>query len=83
MPNNPQYTFSPIALKHYLSLLEVITHHLVSLQIIAAAGVRLHFPSIKQQINGDLLDYHTFGVVRPISYTNCLRPFDPSITISP
>ena len=83
MPDNPQCTFSPTALKHYLSLPEVITNHLDSLQITTSTGIRLRFPSIKQQRNGQLLDYHTFQVVRPISYTRNLRPPDPSNKICP
>ena len=83
MPDNPQCTFSPTALKHYLSLPKVITNHLDSLQITTSTGIRLRFPSIKQQRNGQLLDYHTFQVVRPISYTRNLRPPDPSNKICP
>ena len=83
MPNNPQCTFSPTALKHYLSLPEVVTNHLASLRITTSTGVTLCFPSIKQQRNGQLLDYHTFRVVRPISYITGLRPPDISTVISP
>ena len=83
LPDNPQCTFSPTALKHYLSLKEVITNHLDSLRITTSTGVRLSFPSIKQQRNGQLLDYHTFRIVRPISYINRLCPPDPSVAIRP
>jgi len=83
MSDNPQCTFSPTALKHYLSLPEVTTHHLDSLRITTSTGAHLRFPSIKQQSNGELLDYHNFRVVRPISYINRLRPPDPSSIIPP
>jgi hypothetical protein len=72
MPNNPQCTFSPTALKHYLSFPEVTTNHLVSLNILTTTGIRLTFPSIKQQVNGQLLDYHQFSVARPIGCVNRL-----------
>lgn len=75
MPNNPQCTFSPTALKHYLKYPSVITHHLDSLQITTSNGNKVIFPSIKHQVNGQLLDYHCFWVVRPKSQ---LRPVTPT-----
>ncbi len=66
MPDNPQCTFSPTALKHYLGYPEVLTSHLEALHITTSSGIKMIFPSIKQQKDGQLLDYHNFTIVRPI-----------------
>jgi len=66
MPSNPQCTFSPTALKHYLHF-NVITHHLTTLSITTTTGHTLVFPSINPHKTNQLLDYHQFVVVRPIN----------------
>lgn len=66
MPTNPQCTFSPTALKHYLGYPEVLTSHLEALHLTTSSGIKMIFPSIKQQKDGQLLDYHNFTIVRPI-----------------
>jgi hypothetical protein len=65
MPSNPQCTFSPTALKHYLNYPSVTTYQLDSLQITTSSGTKVTFPLLQQQVNGQLLDYHRFWIVRP------------------
>jgi hypothetical protein len=57
--------FLPYCIKHYLGYPTVLTKHLESLYITTSSGIQLIFLSIKQQKNGQLLDYHRFTVVRP------------------
>jgi hypothetical protein len=65
MPSNPQCTFSPTALKHYLHLPTVTTNHLKSLLIVTSTGVEISFPSLPHYATTKLLDYHHFNIVRP------------------
>jgi len=78
MPSNPQCTFSPTALKHYLCF-NVTTKHLESLSITTSTGTCLVYPSIHQHKHSQLLDYHKFTVVRPI---NCSKPTTNSFPIA-
>jgi hypothetical protein len=64
MPDNPQCTFSPTALRHYLHY-TITTVHLDSLMITTSTGVNLQFPSLKDHSANQLLDYHNFIVVCP------------------
>jgi len=66
MPTNPQNTFSPTALRHYLHY-KIVTVHLDSLSITTSNGTKLIFPSVKTHSLNQLLDYHQFTVVKPIS----------------
>jgi hypothetical protein len=68
MPKNPQCTFSPTALRHYLHY-NVTTEHLNFLPITTTSGIILHFSSLKNHTNHQLLDYHEFTVVIPKSTT--------------
>jgi hypothetical protein len=43
MPTNPQFTFSPTALCHYLNY-KIVTNHLDHLSITTNTGKQLHFP---------------------------------------
>ena len=70
MPNNDTCTFSPTALKHYNNYQSVITNHLQSLHITTSSGITMTFPSIPTKINNNILDYHKFDVVKPISTMN-------------
>jgi len=63
IPSNPQCTFSPTALKHYLHF-DVTTKHLDSLSITTTAGHHLIFPSLQPFTTKQLLDYHRFIIVR-------------------
>jgi hypothetical protein len=74
MPDNPTCTFSPTALKHYLQYPTVVTNHLESLLIVTSNGTRLTFPSIVTHVRGQLLDYHSFNVVRPKILHNRMLP---------
>jgi len=65
IPSNPQCTFSPTALKHYLHF-DVTTKHLDSLSITTTAGHHLIFPSLQPFTTKQLLDYHRFIIVRPL-----------------
>jgi hypothetical protein len=73
MPNNKSSTFSPTALKYFLKYPEVSNKHLHSLHITTTCGRHLIFPSITKHINNQVLDYHTFNVVRPL-YSSPLHP---------
>jgi hypothetical protein len=64
MPANPQYTFSPTALCHYLQY-KITTEHLTCLSIVTSSGTTLQFPSIQHNVNDQLLDYHLFNIVKP------------------
>jgi len=68
MPTNPQCTFSPTALKHYLHY-ATNTIHLESLHITTSTGHKLSFPSIKDHSTNQLLDYHKFIVVKPANFS--------------
>ena len=63
-PTNPQFTFSPTALCHYLHY-KITTEHLACHSIVTSSGDTLKFPSIQHNINNQLLDYHLFNVVKP------------------
>jgi hypothetical protein len=80
MPKNDHPTLSPTALKHYLKYPKVVTHHLDSLQITTSTGVLLKFPSISKHSISNVLDYHLFNIVKPISYP--LLPTLPQANIS-
>ncbi len=67
MPHNTHPTLSPTALKHYLKYPKVITDHLHSLQITTTCGRILTFPSIPQHTKNNVLDYHLFNVVKPLT----------------
>ena len=77
MPSNPQCTFSPTALKHYLHLPTVTTNHLHSLVIVTSDGLEISFPSLKQYATTKLLDYHRFHIIRPCNTS--VIPF-PSVS---
>jgi hypothetical protein len=64
MPSNPQCTFSPSALAHYLHY-KITTTHLQNISITTSDGSTLKFPSIPCHSSSQLLDYHEFLVVRP------------------
>jgi len=80
MPNNDHPTLSSTALKHYLYLKVVVTHHLDSLQITTSTGILLKFPSSSKHSTSNVLDYHQFNIVKPISYP--LLPTIPQANIS-
>jgi hypothetical protein len=81
MPNNDHPTLSSTALKHYLKYLKVVvTHHLDSLQITTSTGILLKFPSSSKHSTSNVLDYHQFNIVKPISYP--LLPTIPQANIS-
>ncbi len=85
MPSNPQCTFSPTALKHYLPFQSVCTTHLHSLSLVTSDGVKLSFPSLPDHARHQLLDYHRFIVVHPTqplpsSPTNPSKPIAASAT---
>jgi len=61
MPSNPQCTFSPTALKYYLHLPNITTHHLTFISL-------HHFATTK------LLDYHHFITVCLCSMSLLLSP---------
>jgi len=63
MPNNPQCTFSPTALRHYLQY-TITTEHLASLSIVTSTGIKLKLPSINIDSKHHLLDYHLFNIVK-------------------
>ena len=65
MPTNPQNTFSPTALQHYLHY-KIVTIHLDSLSITTSNGTKLIFPSVKTHSLNQLLDYHQFTIVKTI-----------------
>jgi len=65
MPDNTSCTFSPTALKYYNKYPKVTTHHLQSLGITTAENIYIKFDSITKLVQGKLLDYHKFIVVRP------------------
>jgi hypothetical protein len=50
MPSQQQCTFSPTALKYYLKLPSVQTHHLDTLHITTTTGTTITFPSIPTYI---------------------------------
>ena len=64
MPQNPQCTFSPTALKSYLRYPSVVTHHLENLEIVTSTGSKITLPSLPRLVRGKLLDYHHVNVVR-------------------
>jgi hypothetical protein len=64
MPTNPQCTFSPTALKHYLHY-STHTIHLECLHITTSTGQQLSLPSIRDHSINQLLDSHKFIVVKP------------------
>ncbi len=64
MPTNPQCTFSPTALTHYLKY-KTTTTHLEHLSITTSNGTNIKFPSVPRHSDQQLLDYHEFIVVRP------------------
>jgi len=64
MPTNPQCTFSPTALRHYLHY-KIITEHLTLLTITTSSGIKLQFPPIKSDTDHQLLNYHQFHIVKP------------------
>jgi hypothetical protein len=64
MPSNPQCTFSPTALAHYLHY-KITTTHLKNISITTSNGSTLHFPSIPCHSSSQPLDYQEFFVVRP------------------
>jgi hypothetical protein len=78
MPSNPQCTFSPTALAHYLGY-KINTAHLQGLSITTNAGINLHFPSIKHHSHQQLLDYHQFNVVKPIHCPIITVPSTPIV----
>jgi hypothetical protein len=65
MPDNTSCTFSPTALKYYNKYPKVTTHHLQSLEITTTENIYIKFDSITKLVQGKLLDYHKFIVVRP------------------
>ncbi len=73
IPLNPQCTFSPTALRHYLHY-RIITEHLDSLSVITSTGITLRFPSLKDHSNSQLLDYHEFNVVKPKTTSSSMIP---------
>lgn len=78
MPTNPQCTFSPTALKHYLHY-STNTVHLECLHITTSNGQQLSLPSIKDHSINQLLDYHKFLVVKPISSSDPLSTPIPKV----
>ena len=78
MPDNPQCTFSLMALKHFLKYPVVSTNLLDSLLIVSSTGALMRFPSIAHHSSSQVLDYHTFHVVRPKS--SLLSPVLPPHT---
>jgi hypothetical protein len=78
MPSNPQCTFSPSALKHYLPFSRVCTNHLHSLLIVTSDGEHLLFPSLPTQARQQLLDYHRFIVIRPKETSSILSSSSPN-----
>jgi hypothetical protein len=53
------------------------------MKIITSSGLTLHFPSITQHTNNQLLDYHQFTIVRPtttMSKANIPHPMVNSAT---
>jgi hypothetical protein len=78
MPTNPQCTFSPTALTHYLKY-KATTTHLDNLRIITSSGVTMTFPSITTHSNQQLLDYHEFIVVKPTKCSDLHLPSTPIV----
>jgi hypothetical protein len=77
MPSNPQCTFSPTALVHYLHYKTTPTH-LDNLSITTSSGKNLLFPSITHT-NQQLLDYHEFLVVKPKACAPIVFPSEPIV----
>jgi hypothetical protein len=63
----------PTALKHHLKYPKVIVNHLYSLQITTICGRLLTFPSITTQSKNNVLDYHLFNIVKPLTYPSILK----------
>ncbi|MFN9982042.1 MAG: hypothetical protein ACK53Y_19105, partial [bacterium] len=78
MPSNPQCTFSPTALAHYLHY-KITTTHLQQMSITTSSGITLQFPSIPCHSSNQLLDYHEFIVVRP---KHCRPVINPAPTVN-
>jgi hypothetical protein len=78
MPSNPQCTFSPTALLHYLQY-KTTTTHLDNLSITTSSGINLLFPSISHHTNQQLLDYHEFLAVKPKACAHIIFPSEPIV----
>jgi len=74
MPQNPQSTFSPTALKHYLHYPTVITTHLEALHITTINGAQICLSSLHSFIEEQVLDYHLVNVICPEHSTSIPHP---------
>jgi hypothetical protein len=78
MPSNPQCTFSPTALAHYLHY-TITTTHLKHTAITTSSGQQLLLPSVQSHSTAQLLDYHDFIVVCPKGCKQVTIPPDPVV----